>query len=237
MDVIGPRTGTSEDLSNKNGAGSDVQAFLDFISDPVTQIPLESNFLVIFDDFPSALTSPFPSNFENRWKIDQTRDALVASVKNTQQTSIGGQACLFAQGFTAPGESVGTERQSSVLGGPTGGLLAGIVSTSRVQYNLLDLAILETNSSFLDFVLRPWIALVGHYGLGTRSSGSVQNVKIGITGVLFDKNNKNAVRKVYRFTGCAPVNMEAVDYAYGNADSRVDRVQFTFNTFSIDYQL
>ena len=234
---MGPHTGIAEGIQNKNGPGSDVQAFLNFLADPLTQIPLQSNFLVIFDDFPSALTNKFPANFENRWNTDKVRKALMASVVNTQQTSIGARACLFAQGFTAPFESVDTERQSSVIGGPTGGLLAGIVSTSRKQYGLLDIAILETNSSFSDFVLRPWIALVGHYGLNTRGPDSVQNVKIGITGVLFDKNNKNAVRKVYRFTGCAPVNIEATDYAYGNADSKISRVSFAYNTFSIDYQL
>jgi hypothetical protein len=74
---------------------------------------------------------------------------------------------------------------------------------------------------------------VGHYGLFTRAENSVQNVKTNVTGILFDRNNKNKVRKVYRFTGVAPVSMASVNYAYGKNDFRLDKVSFVFNKFGV----
>jgi len=232
METIGPRAGNSTN-------GSDLQTFVNFLSDPNTSIPLESNFLVAFDALPGVLGGStgvipkFPIGYENEWNIDDTRDALINAVKSSQHTSLGGQVCLFTQGFSVPGESVSAERISSALAGPSGGLLTGVVSKERGQYQQMTLGILETNGSFLDFVIRPWIALVGHYGLIARTKNSEQNVKADITGILYDKNNNNAVRKIFKFKGCAPVQIGETDYTYGKNEIRIEKVTFAFNTFSI----
>ena len=234
METIGPKAAQSA-----NGNGSDVQTFVDFLSDPNTSIPLESNFLIAFDALPGVLGGStgsvpnFPSDFENEWNVSDTRKVLIESVVSTQHTSLGGQVCLFAQGFSVPGESVSAERVASVLGGPSGGLLAGMVTKERTQYGQLRLGILETNKSFLDFVIRPWIALVGHYGLISRDKNSTQNVKADITGIFYDKDNDNKIRKVFKFKGCAPVTMAETDYSYGKSEMRIAPVTFSFNTFSV----
>lgn len=234
METIGPKAAQSA-----NGGGSDVQTFVNFLSDPNTSIPLESNFLIAFDALPGVLggstgnVPKFPVGYENEWNIDDTRDVLVNTIKSSQHTSLGGQVCLFTQGFSVPGESVAAERISGALAGPSGGLLTGMVSKERGQYQQMSLGILETNSSFLDFVIRPWIALVGHYGLIARTKNSEQNVKADITGILYDKNNNNQIRKVFKFKGCAPVQIGETDYSYGKNEIRIEKVTFAFNTFSV----
>lgn len=231
--IIGPQA--IEPGTDKRGTGSETAAFIKFLSDPSTQIPLDSNFLVSFDTLPKALLDPNAtvwSNLETNWKVTKNAETLLKVVQAQTNSTYGGQYLLFVQGFTSPGESVGTAR-SSVLGGPAGGLLSGIVSTERAQYGDLTIAFLETNKSFLDFVIRPWISLVSHYGLSTKKKNSVQNIKTDITAVFFDKNNKNAIRKKFTFYACAPVKMEEVDYSYGKNDSRIEKVKFAFNSYSI----
>lgn len=232
--IIGPNVVTN--VNNKN-SGSDIDTFIQFLQSPDTQIPLESNFLIIFNTIPGVFSSNAPNfselGFENNWDIDTSIKTLWNLIKSNSNTSLAGQVCLWAQGFNVPGEQVEVNRSSSVIGGPSGGLLAGITAGARSQYGAIGLVLLETNRSFIDFVMRPWIALVSHYGLTNRASGSTQNVKTSITGVLFDKNNNNAIRKVYTFNGAAPVGLGQTIYVYGDDKIRTTEIQFVFNTYKI----
>lgn len=232
--IIGPNV--VGQVSNKNGQGSDVQTFMNFLSAPASQIPLNSNFLVVLETIPGIYQSDtqFPVGFENHWRVDNTRQVIMSSLQATAQTPLGGQVCLWCQGFSVPGETINTSRPNNATGGPTGGLLTGVVTQERQTYGNLELAILETNASFIDFVIRPWIALVGHYGLISRSPSSTQNVKTTITGVLFDKNNANAIRKIFTFRGACPVSIGNTDYATGLDYMEPQKVSFIFNTYSVE---
>jgi hypothetical protein len=67
--LIGPNSVT--DIPNR-GNGSDIASFIDFLGNPDTQIPLDSNFLLVFESntiLPPALLNPFPVGLENGyWK-------------------------------------------------------------------------------------------------------------------------------------------------------------------------
>jgi hypothetical protein len=240
--LIGPK-------ANAQNAGSEVNTFINFLSNPNTQIPVESNFLISFE-LPKALTtnvwtdnaidigsSPWDT-YENNWDVDASLKTLNEELKKQKQGVHGGQVCLFAQGIDVPGESIGQSRLEP-LEGASGGLLGGVVSTSRSQYEPLRVGILETNKSFLDFVIRPWVTLVGHYGLITRSKTSTQNVRTDITVVHYDKNNNDAgnsgIRKIFEFNSCAPISLASTDYAYGKAEIRVAPVNFVYNKYRILY--
>jgi hypothetical protein len=232
--LIGPNAVT--DIPDR-GSGSDVAAYMEFLGDSSTQIPLDSNFLLVFESrtiLPPALLRSFPSGLENGyWDVNTTKRVLTSIVtKGDNNAPLAGRGCMFVHAFDVPGEAVATSRPGTLA--TNGSFLSGVVSGDRTQYNsTFDLGILETNKSFTEFVIRPWIALVGHYGLFTRAENSVQNVKTNVTGILFDRNNKNKVRKVYRFTGVAPVSMASVNYAYGKNDFRLDKVSFVFNKFGV----
>jgi len=224
-------------LQNRNGIGSDVQSFLSFLSSPDTQIPLQSNFLIVFDRLPGAFLNgnTFPASFENQWNIQNTQDALIQVITSNQNSPFGGYACLFAQGFSSPTENVDIARQN-VLSGPSGGLIGGLTSAGRAPFNSLDIDFLETNSSFIDFVIRPWVALIGHYGLINRDPNSAQNVKADISAVLFDKNNNNNIRKIFSFKGCAPTGVGTIAHVYGDdRASTANKVSFQYNTYGISY--
>ena len=231
--LIGPK-------ANPQNAGSEVNTFINFLSSPNTQVPVESNFLISFD-LPTALTSgnnPWKF-YENRWSVNDSLKDLYQEMNKQKQGVYGGQVCLFATGIDTPGESVGTLRPDP-LDGASGGLIGGVFSTSRTQYTPLTVGFLETNKSFLDFVLRPWITLIGHYGLITRAKNSIQNVKTDITVIHYDKNNgKNntKIRKVFVFNACAPVSLDETKYAYGDAKIRIAPVKFIYNSYKIIHDL
>lgn len=237
--LIGPSAVTGV---SSRGNGSDIASFIEFLGDPSTQIPLDSDFLLVFESptvLPNALLSPFPDGFEPRWNVNNVKKALTNIVTlGTNNAPLGGRGHMFVQSFDIPGEAVEVSRPGTLSSNSS--YRSGVVSGNRVQYSAtLDVGVLETNKSFLDFVIRPWIALVAHYGLYTRASDSPQNVKTNLTGILFDKNDKEGkfssarVRKVYRFTGVAPVTMVGANYAYGKNQHRIDKVSFVYNNFSI----
>lgn len=232
--LIGPNAVT--DIPNR-GNGSDIASFIEFLGSPDTQIPLDSNFLLVFESdpiLPLALTSSFPVGLENGyWDVDSVKSALTSIViKGENNAPLGGRGCMFVHAFDVPGEAIASSRPGTLANNSS--FRSGVVSGERTQYNsTVDLGILETNKSFTEFVIRPWIALVSHYGLFTRGPQSTQNVKTNMSGILFDRNNKNQVRKVYKFSGVAPISMSSVNYAFGKNDARIDKVSFVFNNFGI----
>jgi hypothetical protein len=232
--LIGPNSVT--DIPNR-GNGSDIASFIDFLGNPDTQIPLDSNFLLVFESntiLPPALLNPFPVGLENGyWKVDNVKRVLTNIItKKNNNAPLQGQASMFVHAFDVPGEQIAAARPGTLASSSS--FRSGVVTGERTQYGpTIDLGILETNKSFTEFVIRPWIALVAHYGLFTRLENSPQNVKTNITGILFDRNNKNQVRKVYRFSGVAPVSISGSNYAYGKNDSRIDKVSFVYNNFGI----
>lgn len=53
-----------------------------------------------------------------------------------------------------------------------GGYQAPATIGNREKYKKLTVTFLETNASFLDLILRPWIVMVGYNGLVARSENS-----------------------------------------------------------------
>jgi hypothetical protein len=228
--IIGPNAGGTV---NK----SEVDSFISFLSNPNTQIPVDSNFVVMFKDIPAALTNNSLNvwkEFENVWDVQGNMQALTQEIISPNK-STGGYVCFFANGVNIPGESVRYERSETF---PTGGLIGGVAGGGRSKYGDLTISFLETNKSFIDFVIRPWITLVGHYGLITRKSTSVQNIKTNISVFHFDKNDmttNGGVRRVFEFNGCAPVSINETTYAYGKSEMRTEGVRFVFNTYKLSY--
>jgi len=231
--IIGPK-------ANSSSLPSEVNTYIKFLSNPATQIPVDSNFFITFN-LPGALTAGQDvwNTLENRWGVFSTLKDLQNELDSQKNKTIGNDVCLFAQGINVPGESVGTQRNDP-LAGPSGGLLSGVVSTGRAQYSDITVSFLETNKSFIDFVVRPWITLVGHYGLISRASGSTQNVRTDISVVFFDKNNNDtsnkSIRKIFKFTQCAPVSLGETSYSYGKAEIRIEAVKFVFNNYQLTYR-
>jgi len=148
--IIGPKANNQVNMS-------EVDMFVKFLSNPNTQIPVDSNFLIHFESLPPVFTDSKANpwvNFEENWDVKNVSRALIQEIQNQVHGPAGGQICLFANGINIPGESVGVERTDPLLG-PAGGLVGGVTTNMRIKYSELTISFLETNKSFIDFVIRP----------------------------------------------------------------------------------
>lgn len=247
MQTLGPDTlSTLRDSRDSNF--SLLQSFLKFVSNPETSVPLNSNFLIQFEIPFRILYSndsfllPGYENWEpnsNDWKtlIAKRNNAII---KHQSAFSEQSNVSLFANGINLPVESLAVER-GTVLN--NGGLLGGVYGNNRAQQGTLTTTFIETDVSFIDFVLRPWIILTSHFGLLAR--GGLNNIKTNLTVFAYSKqigsnsNNytKVAVRKIYKFYNCAPVGLTDSGFAkhdWGkNSSLPVAGVQWVYNYYTI----
>ena len=222
-----------------NDPESDLVIFEQFLRDPETSIPLNSNFLISF----AAASMPLgiqtfnetaTGDYEPKsWGLDIEKKKLIGNIESKYNYK-----CLFANGVNLPGESFGQKRvgMADLFSDNSGGLLSGVISTSREQKTALNISFLETNASFIDAVIRPWIVAATHYGLYARATDSPYNVKTDIVVLMFDHktNSKSVIRKKFTFFGCVPTSFGEQQITFGKADTTITSVSWLYSNYSIE---
>ena len=156
-------------------------------------IPLNFMWLVHIEEIPTMITTEYMHNLEptggeqssgaidkpgayhtgwdiDRGKIEITRDDFMKAAGG-----VGG--CILAQGVNIPGESyavndVAIENNMGFLPGKVGGNRAGLPQ--------LTIEFRETNRSFTDLVIRPWMILASHMGMVARPMNDYRKIKTNI---------------------------------------------------------
>lgn len=196
-----------------------------------TSIPLNTQFIVLIDRFPLGLTTNIIQQLEpisNSTGFDITLPkAVTTNLKN--QGIVG---CLFATGFNIPSENITTDSANI----PNNrGFIEGTILKDRAPFNNANLTLefRETNTSFIDFVIRPWLIMSSHFGFVARNQNNIieriKDPKCNITIVQYTRSNKGLSqipRKMWNFYNCVPVNIS--DRTYTN-DANSEGVK-TFNT-------
>lgn len=229
---------TPADTTATNYA-NEISIFKDFLSDPNTSIPINSNFVIRFTTFPTALEQNKIQIFEPGWNVAATQNLLLNIANNDNNRN----GFLFVSGITLPVEAVSTTRagMTDFFSEHSAGLISGIVAQSRQQQGPIDIAFLETNKSFIDFVIRPWITLVSHYGLLARRKVFNTNyptgkdlVKTTVEAVFFDSTKPGTIRKYYRFKDCAPISIAAgTSYDYSTASVNIIKTSWAYSKYDI----
>lgn len=141
------------------------------------------------------------------------RSILQNNPKNTQNTG-----CLFAQGVNLPQEQMAIDRAGF---DNSAGFVPGLIARPRQPFQQLNIEFRETNTSFIDTVLRPWVVAASHVGLVTRSPSDTSplniNVKADITVTqlgLFKRDKWPVIRKQFRFYNCVPVTINRQQMTY-----------------------
>ena len=191
------------------------QFLTDILSDPNFHIPVEANFVVGFSNLPDIL---------NNLKAKTIPDRILTN--QVVWDSIDSNEIFFANGITVPGETVATARAGYSAGGDNlfGGLLSSPVLNGRSNLTNFEITFLETNQSFADQVIRPWIVNASHYGLFARKDNkSKQNFKTEITINFLDKRFKDpktdhkAFRKTITLKNAVPISIESSPAHYGGS--------------------
>ena len=242
--------------------------FLSKLGDWAMNIPLQSFWVVVIE---------FPSSIQTRWLKELVKDfePRAWGEFNTgaygnlitapyQSNSSNGKetageylyGCMFARSINIPGEK--TELTNPSISNASG-LLFPNISKNRSALAELDISFIETNSSFVDNVIRPWNIIVSHLGLIGRSStdsikGKIQvifyakpqikeedyikttNVNISknsvITQITGIKDKPLVRRKVFTFFDVAPTLVSSQEYTQAGDALLVRPTKFTYSSYT-----
>lgn len=141
--------------------------------------------------------------------------------------------CVFAKQVNLPGDGFDAGNNGLEYGGYT----APATSNARNKYSKLNITFLESNASFVDFVIKPWLILSSYYGLVSRPFTSSKNVKCSWCDICFlartYPDQPPAIRKVYRFTNLVPVNIQGEQYSHMTDDMKYTSVDFVYDQYYI----
>lgn len=212
----------------------------------LTTLPLQTQWIAVIDSFPHALRTELLQSLERTdggkkgYDIDRAKAILTSY---PFQKVIG---CVFAQGAQIPGETLSVKDVSVEN---NRGFIPGVVSDMRAGYsgNPLALDFLETNTSIIDFVFRPWLMLASHYGMVARpgdkpGTKSFYNVKSNLTLLCYTRSYQNVSqipRKVFTFYNVVPtvINNFNLDYGDEPTTATAYRVNFTYTNYTIQNSL
>jgi hypothetical protein len=209
-------------------AQSKSEFFLDRLSEWSTSIPLQTQFCVYIHRFPEAILDVRdlePTRTNEDWYI---KGGFFATTKEQLHNTIG---CIFAHGVAVPGESVEVEST-----GGMGANISGPIINKREDFSNLSIEFLETNTSFTEFVLRPWTILAAHYGLFAYPEGDRRNIKTTITIHQYGKNGagiRPTERRITTFYDACPVSIGEEEYNYTGEKIVYRSVQFAYSSYAI----
>lgn len=197
--------------------------FLDSLDQWNTSIPLNTQFIVLIDNFPLGLTTNVLQNLEpivQRTGFDiNLPKATLTNYKN--QAIVG---CIFTNGFNIGDDSLDS---AAATIDNNRGFIQGTILKDRSDFasNKFTLSLRETNSSFIDFVIRPWVIMASHFGMVARDKSNpaelIKDPKVNLTVVQYTRSDKGLSqipRKTWRFYNCVPTSVSTRDYQYGEAE-------------------
>jgi hypothetical protein len=205
--------------------------FESFLSKPASALPKGAQWVVDFEglgDVKAAILKTAQLE-PNAWDIESGLNVIVDNADYNKK------GCLFAQAVNLPGEST--------IVNPEGIQKNHYIQTTtgdgRSPYasNTLNISFLETNISFVDNVIRPWIITTGRLGLIARPPGETnyrQDISIYKLGVLTSKEAPFVLMK-YTFFGACPIEVGAEEFNYSPTTGPINRdVTFLYHNYKIE---
>jgi hypothetical protein len=215
--------------------------FLNMMETWSASLPHKFLWLVWIDDFPQILTS----NVIREWeKNGKTGDAWnvgknVKTLTGMHYQTI--QGCIFAQGVNIPGETYSTGYAEIEN---TRGLVPAMYGDIRSAPTELTIEFRETNTSFTDFLIRPWVILTSHLGLVARKGDvpergtkSPENIKARIRVVQLGKTvagRSSIQRKIFTFHDCVPTKLNNSQLTYDGDEMQIYDTTWSFRNYTVE---
>lgn len=158
-----------------------------------------------FDSVPMALNYMNKSNVLNKEgpnEYDQL-DENQLNLFSAMEERIG---CMLVHGITLPEIQVEAGRDQTRLGGYYGGMTSSTIQ----EQGQITVEFRETQSSVLEFVIRPWLELVAKAGLVARKWDDPRYVKTDITVInlgIAGPGTDPVKRKRWRFYDAVPISV------------------------------
>jgi len=208
-----------------------------------TSIPMSTQWIIVIDNYPVALRSDIIQGLEivdgskKGWDISTS----VSILKSFPLQRIIG--CLFANSISIPAEQYNID---SVSVPNNRGFLPGILGSNRqTEPNSLTIEFRDTNTSFIDHVLRPWVILGSHFGMVSRQADvngtrDFRNMKCNMTLLQYGRtlNSISMIpRKVWTFYNCMPYNIGDQSFNYETETVNNFATRWTYSNYTIENSL
>tara|TARA_Y100000310_G_C20700235_1_gene829016 strand:+ start:1122 stop:2231 length:1110 start_codon:yes stop_codon:yes gene_type:complete len=235
--------------------------FLNLLDSWQFSLPLNQLWMVFFDVPPLVSNETMSSLGENivnvgdNESVNLARDEFLPTGQYSPDKYMRTLGCAFAQSVKLPQE----QNAISKIGQKTRGFLKAPILDQRQQFASINIEFLETNLSFVDFLIRPWIVMSSHLGYVARPSAPLTTdiilVNFAKGGTDFEfrsptthpagydpsqdqvhiQNTRGFVaRKMYLYTGCTPINTSTERYGYTN-EGAIDRrdTEWAFRQYQV----
>lgn len=208
-----------------------------------TSIPMSTQWIIVIDNYPVNLRSDIIQGLEivdgskKGWDISTS----VSILKSFPLQRIIG--CLFANSVSIPAEQYNVD---SVSVPNNRGFLPGILGSNRqTEPQSLTIEFRDTNTSFIDHLLRPWVILGSHYGMVSRPADKngtrdFNNMKCNMTLLQYGRtlNSISMIpRKVWTFYNCMPYNIGEQSYNYETETVNNFATRWTYSNYTIENSL
>lgn len=218
--------------------------FLASMESWITTIPLRTQFVALIHSFPAGLNTSMIQSLEiiDAAKKDFNIDAAKKALTSAPLQKIVG--CLFLQGADIPSESLspGAAAIENNRGFIQGSILNGRESFANTP---LTLQFRETNTSFTDSVMRPWLILAAHSGYVARDLNNpaerLKDPKCNITLIQYSRSYQKisqVPRKIWNFYGCVPIGLgPSRNLTYDTEEMESYAVPFLYDHYGVQDNL
>jgi len=218
------------------------ESFFELLKDFSTFPASRNLFLVKLYNLPEALTD------DNQKKLGVTINSQsIDKAKSVYEKYITGNEYMYlATGIDLTTEKLGVENRGQEY--PNGLLPVGpFMEQKDYPDNDLDIQFSETNISFVDTIIRPWIQLYSVHG-NFSDLDLTTNIDIyfiakeqlttrkSFGSVLFGSSGGSpVVRKIYKYRDCIPYNIVDANVAEYDSDTDIGSVavKWRFSTYDV----
>lgn len=218
--------------------GSPRETFLKQFENWELNIALGSQWVLMISGFPDSVINQVGSHeaiIQNGsdWLISGADYNLVTSqgVQNTAE-----MGCFFIDSVVIPGEGYNSDEVSSQN---SNGFISSAVVGKRSSFTGKRLVtnFRETNSDFVELVIRPWIIMAGYRGYFAypNESDRVRTNSIQLINYSRYQAGQRRIRKIYTFYNVAPIEVDGRTYNYSEdmGPPTTRSVGWTFDNYSI----
>ena len=209
--------------------------FLDnVLNTPAGALPKGAQWVVAFDDLAGDIWPAIKKalTYEKKdWLINGAAEVVTS---DAYQVTKG---CVYCQAIDIPGESLVVNPEGNIM---SNAFLRSYVGQGRNQFPVMRMTFLETNVSFADNFLRPWVIATGTFGLLARARGEEKNYRTNIYcyklgAYSSDDETPTVLMKISFYDACCvSVSNEEYNYAPVTGQTIMREAQFVYNYYNIE---
>lgn len=203
------------------------------LNTPAGSLPKGAQWIVSFDNLVGHILPGIQLALTQEKKQWAIQGAASVVTSDAFQKSSG---CIYCQAIDLPGESLVVNPEGNIM---SNAFLRSYVGGGRNQYPQMRMTFLDTNVSFCENFLRPWVIATGAFGLIARDRLDTKNYRTDLVcyklGTYAPADKPEILMKMTFYDiCCVSVSDEAYTYQPVVGSPSVREAEFVFNYYSIE---